>query len=405
MAYGEAGAAAACQDFSMLVIWICEHKLPEFEGKDNRMTVHVDDFLIVAHSATECNILAAAFDRLCAELGIKISVEKNEDAIQRGVVHGFGFKLDTPVKTVYIPSDKASDLIFGCLVLLETKLATGEALEALSGKIMHWSRLKRRAKVFCNHGIRRLHQHVRKLPKHKKQYVLFTVGRTWLADIALFLRFFLLFREVPMASILYEPSITITASTDASSTGGAFICADKWYGYDFAKSANRHGRVHADMHINMQEAHAVIMMIHHCRSMLSGRKLLLWVDNQVCMYGIIKAWSASRALMDFVQEISMLTMHYCIDLRVEYIPTELNTFSDLLSRGARSEFLELIDLYDFDMQEQVEVDYYDHLRIMHSPLQLPAWLKALDCSLALESAPIHAPPELYKLFSAGFEEK
>ena len=32
----------------MLIIWICEHKLPEFEGKKNRMTVHVDDFLIVA---------------------------------------------------------------------------------------------------------------------------------------------------------------------------------------------------------------------------------------------------------------------------------------------------------------------------------------------------------------------
>ena len=403
VAYGEAGAAACCQDFSLLIIWICENKVPEFKGKRNRMRVHVDDFIIAAYTATECKVLTDAFDRLCAELGVTISVEKNEDCIQRGVVHGFGFKLDTPVKTVFVPTDKACDLVYGCLVLLKCELATGSALESLMGKIMHWSKLKKRAKCLCNRGIRQIHQYLRNIPKYQKQYTLYYVSEGWRSDIALFLRFFLRFREVSMASIIHQPSLTISASTDASSSGGAFVCANRWYGYRFSDEPNCVGRVHSKMHINMQEAHAVIMMIHHCRKMLTGRRIWLLVDNTTCMYGIINAWSSSPAMMNFVQEIMMLLMEYCIELRVDYIPSEFNILPDLLSRGARDEAIEWMELCHLDMEEQSDVDYYDHLRIVHSPIVLPDWLTDLGIDLNDADLTTFAPKQLLKYFLKGFE--
>ncbi len=401
VAYGEAAAAARCQEFTMLIIWICEHKLPEFKDKPNRLSVHIDDFLIVAKTATECATLAAAFDRLCAALGVKISIEKNEDCITRGVVHGFGFKLDPPIKTVYVPTDKACDLTYGCYILLKTRIATAAALEALTGKIMHWTYLKRKAKVLCNRSIRQIHQDCRALPKYEKEWTLIDVDEGTCQDVALFLRFFRLFREVAMSSILYEPSITITASTDASSTGGGFVCANSWYSYKFCTTPNRLGRCHAAMHINLQEAHAVIMMLHNLRHVLTGRKVWLLIDNKSCMYGVIKAWSRSRALMDFVQEVVMLQMTYCIDMRLDYLFSEMNIMPDLLSRGRREEFLEYIELCQFDMVElkDEDVDYYDHLRIMHGPIELPDWLPDLEGFLEEDRLPHGVCPELLKIFS------
>ena len=402
VAYGEAGAAACCQQFSTLIIWICENKLPEFQDKKDRMSVHVDDFLIVANSTTECAILTAAFDRLCKELGVKISVEKNEDSIQTGVVHGFGFRLAGDVKTVFIPADKAADIIYGCLVLLKTKKATGEALESLTGKIMHWSRLNRRVKVFCAHGIRLLHEEVRKLDKYEKPYVVFSVQETWLRDIALFLRYFLLIREVTMESILFEPSITIIAASDACVTGGGYVCANNWCSYLFDTAANIDGRTHAKMHINLKEAHAVLMLIYHNRRMLTGRKLWLLIDNQACMYGIIKAWSPSRALMDFVQEISLMLMHFCIDIRVDYIPSELNTLADLLSRGKRDQCIEWFDAFGWEANEIKGGEYYESLRIMHSSISVPKWLEDLKITLSASALPAGKAqfhPELLKFFA------
>ena len=406
VAYGQAGAAACCQDFSMMIIWICENKVEAFADKPGRMSVHVDDFLIVANSEPESDVLAAAFDKLCARLGVLISVEKNETSIQRGIVHGFGFNLSGDVKTVYVPTDKACDLTFGCLVLLECKVATGEAIEALMGKIMHWTRLKRRAKVLCNRGIRQLHDQIRKMPKHKKKWTLFKVSEGLCLDISLFLRFFLLFREVSMASILYQPTTTISASTDASSTAGGFLCANVWHSYTFNDQPNCMGRIHKEMHINLKEAHAVIMMLYHCRRMLTGRKVLIFIDNQACMRSIIKAWSKSRALMDFVQEISMLMMTFCIEVHVEYIESAHNIFADLLSRDGTKgdqEFLDLAKLFNTEVKKAENVEYYDFLRIMHSPLPLPCWLNHLEHLLHGDFTKKEIEPELLKIFSKDEE--
>jgi hypothetical protein len=406
VAYGEAGAAASCQEFSMLIIWICENELPEFKERLNRLSVHIDDFLVVALDHSECKLLTAALDRLLKELGVAVSVEKNEDCIQRGVVHGFGFALDKSPRTVFVPADKAANIVLACIIILNCHHATGEALESLIGKIMHWCKFKKQAKSFCNRGIRRIHQHLRKnVKKHDKPYMILYIDEVWRADFALFLRFFLLFREVTMASLIYEPSIVITASTDASSTGGGFVCADRIYGYLFSDEPNAVGRVHKDLHINVQEAHAVIMMLYHCRHQLTGRSLWLLVDNTTVMYGVINAWSPSALLMEFLQEIALLSMFYCIDIRVDYIPTEVNLFSDWLSRQVpTAQVCELMGLFGVSADIQTDVEYYDQLRMMNAPIQLPDWLHEMDVDInSTDIDPTKIAKRLLRMFSKDFE--
>ncbi len=397
VAYGEAAAAACCQEFSELIIWMCENDVPAFKDKLERLSVHVDDFMI-AGDANDIHKLTNAFDLLLKDLGVKDSEKKRETAIQRGIVHGFGFKLDTPVKTVLIPKLKVIDLLKGTCLILIHHYATDEALESLSGKIMHWTMMDKRAKSLCNRGMRRLHFYIRKQPKHRKKYTIRYVDLVWRKQFALFLRFFIHIREVSMESILFTPFTTLTASTDACDTGGGFMLANQWYSYSFSEEVNCMGRKHSTMHINLKEAHAILQLLHHCRHQLTGRRLWLLCDSKVCVHSIFKAWSGSFDLMDFVQEISMVAMTYCIDMFIQFIPTYLNTLSDLLSRGKIDAFHQEAKQWGIQPVQMTDVDYYDHLRIMHGPIRMPDWIWKED------GIPMSTRQELHRLFALRHDE-
>ncbi len=93
--------------------------------------VHIDDFLMGGTSEAEALHLAERFDEMCDELNVKISTEKNEDGIQVGVVHGFGFNLKNRPKTVNIPFEKMIDMLNAVMLLQTCHLADGVALEVM----------------------------------------------------------------------------------------------------------------------------------------------------------------------------------------------------------------------------------------------------------------------------------
>lgn len=374
VAYGTASSAARCQDFAMLITWICHKHLPEFQTRPFRMNVHVDDFLICAYEADECELLWSAFDSLLKKLNVGISIEKNENGIQRGVVHGIGFKCDVPHPTILVPKRKAIKATSGCALMIIHGRATGEALESITGLMMHHSRQDVRAKSLCNRGIRQIHLRLRKMPKQKKKYTIFVLSEDWKRSLSMFLRYFPIIREVTMESLLFPLRRTISASSDACDSGGGFLVADRWYAYKFKDVMSADGYNHLEMHINMKEAHAILMLLFHFRHLLTGRKLWLLCDNQVCVYTIAKAWSSAHALMDMVQEISMMCMEYCIGLRIDYIPTWLNGPSDMLSRGCVGDFKAYMKAWKMPVIEQHNVEYYESLRLMNSPITLPKWL-------------------------------
>ncbi len=107
------------------------------------------------------------------------------------------------------------------------------------------------------------------------------------------------------------------------------------------------------------------MMIWHHRKQLSGKKVLLYIDNQSVMYSIFKHWSSSDKLMEFIQELILIMCCYCIDVHVNYIPTKMNDGADALSRDQLDRFHELVDLYGWEINEQMDdVDYYNDLKLL-----------------------------------------
>ena len=126
----------------------------------------------------------------------------------------------------------------------------------------------------------------------------------------------------------------------------------------------------------------------------------------MCVSCINKNWSGSYLLMDFVYEVSALLIDYRIALRVDYVPTEANLASDVLSRVVslpmsmeerRSEFLSQCDpdgFFGFRFSDSANFDYYDSLRILQNPPPIPEWSRVIsNC----KERPI--VPEVWKLLS------
>jgi len=109
-AYGIASAAANCQRFARVLIWIFnQHYVPSHLR--NQIKAYIDDYTLVAKTEIDCLLLSSLFDKMCEDLHVQISTKKNKDAIQKGILHGFSFNLIT--KMVWMPDMKHENLMNG----------------------------------------------------------------------------------------------------------------------------------------------------------------------------------------------------------------------------------------------------------------------------------------------------
>ncbi len=325
--------------------------------------VHIDDFLLGGSSEEEALHLAKQFDKMCDELNVKISTDKNEDGIQIGVVHGFGFNLKNRPKTVHIPFAKMMDMLNAVMLLQVCRLADGVALEAVSGKFMHWSQFRKETKSLCYRLLSDIHKTIRKNPKLKWQ--IFRVPDVIMRDLIFWVVYMVNMRVITMESIISVPSITIIASTDACEEGGAYVIGANYGAYFFRETQNEFGIIHSDLSIDKLEAHAVIMLLWNNRLKLAGKQLLLYVDNKSIMYSIFRNWSGSPELMEYIQEIKLIQCVYSIGVHVDYIPSEFNELSDSLSRDDWEAFYECVDLFELEMNsEPDDLEYYESLRFL-----------------------------------------
>ena len=174
-------------------------------------------------------------------------------------------------------------------------------------------------------------------------------------------------RIVSMASILHQPSITSTGASGACDYGGGFIVGSKWGFYPFSNVDNEYGVNHRAMSINYQEAHAVIMLLYNYCQVLTGHKLLLYIDNTAVLYSIYRHWAGSLGLMEYIHEIALMLCLCRIELRVEYLPSSFNKLADSLSRFELDRFHQTVSSYKLRIEPRpTPLEYYPILKLMRS---------------------------------------
>ncbi len=236
---------------------------------------------------------------------------------------------------------------------------------------MHWSQFRKETKSLCYRLLSQIHKAIRKNPKLK--WKIFRVPNVIMRDLTFWCIYMIHMRVITMESVVYTPSITVIASTDACEKGGAYVISNRYGAYFFRETSNEYGIIHTDLSIDKLEAHAVIMLLWNNRFQLAGKQLLLYVDNKSIMYSIFRSWSGSPQLMEYIQEIKMIQCVYSIGVHVDYIPSGFNGLSDSLSRDDWNEFYNCVDLFDLEMNDAPDiVEYYESLRFLRgkTPLTL-----------------------------------
>ncbi len=335
--YGIASAAGNCQRFGNLIIWIFKNKiLISVANTKYAICVHVDDFMIAAKTEIDCKLITDLFDKLAAELGVRISVHKNVNWVNKTVIHGFEF--DLLKKTVAIPEDKFKSLKLAIILILIYRKVTVRCFDCIVGRIMHWAQLCPQIKPITYQSVRFVYEKFRN--SHVKKTAIVDVPEFILIDFLYWFKYADFIKSNSMKFILNQPSSYIASYTDACDIGGGWICGRDFDYFRFSDSQIK------DWHINQKETYTVLHMLYTLRSSLTGSKVMIYIDNTTAMYALRKKWSKSKCIMRFVYRLCLLMIKYKIFVWVRWIPTDDNIAADALSRFDITTFWKYIDAFD-----------------------------------------------------------
>ncbi len=356
--YGVASAAANAQYFSSLLIWILDNKIFDNDWAGNTL-VHIDDFVLCAKSEDICVKMQNRFDNLMRELGVEISrkVDSYVNCCQEATIYGIFWNLK--VKKCSISAKKLKKFKTFLLYVMQYRVLTGKALEYIAGMILHLSQLNKLSKCLAWNIIRLIHNYIRNGIYKKTDCLILPLY------IIRDLRFWFLYSDniktVDIADIIYTPSIAIYGSSDACDTGAGFIIGNNWSPYKFDKEHIK------NWHINQKELHAVLTAIHTFKNELTGKKLIMYIDNSTACYGIINKWSSTPQIMFFIYELCLLMIEYKIVVFVNWISSNNNGPSDALSRGNNKEFWRIKNLYNLQLNNKPTPSrYYRNFRFINN---------------------------------------
>ena len=88
---------------------------------------------------------------------------------------------------------------------------------------------------------------------------------------------------------------------------------------------------HRQMHINFKEMKAVLHAVTLWLKRLQGTRLILYCDNEACVYGLWKS-SIKGAAMVPLRDIAMIMAKHDVYLEPMWIPTKANQLANGLSQ-------------------------------------------------------------------------
>ena len=334
VAYGISSSAASCQRFVELICRIFNKVslnprfqragAPDIRHCYKQILAYIDDFLLAAKDPADCREMERRFDALLQVLGVKQSRSKVVRCCTRAVVYGWEWDLAAVPKTLAIPIDRLARLRWAILACLKYRIVSLKVVKRINGKLMHYAQIRREAKAFVWNSMFAMRRFCRRRGAGNSLYMLLTpdILRCWM----LWYKFSEHFRIAPIASLLYRPSISVSAVTDASTSRGGYVLGSHWASYAF-----QHDMLH--LPICAKEAHVIVTMLVTHRAMLTGRRVRIYCDNKNVVCALVRRWSSSPVLFMFVLELVMYMIEFKIQLWVEWLSTHCNVLADALSRN------------------------------------------------------------------------
>lgn len=286
--------------------------------------VYLDDFLLIADSAAQCESQLNIMYAELASLGLNVNHKKTLGPSQS--IHYLGLEIDSVKMELRVPDYKLTQ-VKAQLAAFRADFGTRNsaplrAVLSLTGRLGHIARAVRSSRPF----LRRLWDLCRGFDfGHNLRHRSIPLSNAIWRDLewwdTLLDRWNGVSRWITGADVI--------SFSDASSKGFGFHCGSSMRLGAWPLSAR--GR-----HINWKELRAVELSCAELGPSWTGRHVLFVCDNMTAVEIINSGSSRNPALADIIRRIAMLAALYDFDFRAVHIPGVDNKWADLLSRALES---------------------------------------------------------------------
>ena len=296
-------------------------------GVPRRIVRYVDDFIVVASSAHECqNHLDVMLDT-CLAAGF--SVQPSKITTPAVTCEFLGIVIDSSLQQLRISAERLSDLTAEVAAWLDLKRATKRRLLSLIGKLAFAAKVVRSGRAFLGRllGIAKqakaLHHHVRLTEEAR-------------ADLLWWHQCIASHNGIYYYGVDWSGDDVIHIYTDASNTAFGGVCNSEWFQIAYQ------GRFQKllERSINWREFHAAVVALATWAKSLRGKPVVFHIDNTTVCCILNKLYSPVKELMYFAREWCLLIEQYNISVAVVYIDTKSNLDADDLSRLHTQDFLD-----------------------------------------------------------------
>ena len=110
-----------------------------------------------------------------------------------------------------------------------------------------------------------------------------------------------------------------------------------------------------ELDINKKEMLAIVLAVKHWFSEFANSKVLIFLDNQVCMALLNYGVTRSPFLAACLREINYFLVKYNIEIKAKYISSKDNKIADICSRAFSSDLF--LGKFNKLLSENFKLDY------------------------------------------------
>lgn len=324
------GSSKSCRIFSEFAAALA-HIAQHFDEYKRRPNEYLDDVLTGGHSKTSCNNSLTNYMEVCQKVNFPISEEKTVWATQ--IIVFLGLLLNTITMTIAIPLEKRNAALTQIDQVLDRKKVTVHRIQRLTGLLNFLCRAIVPGRMY----LRRMYDTMSGL----KQYHHVKVDRPMIEDLLMWKEFlkwdasltrpFMDFSETLIADEI--DFFTDACKSDRLTAFGA-VYGTAW---TYGEIPQRISQLETGT-IQSFEMYALLVGVALFASQLRNRRVVVFCDNQAVVGMINNSTSKCSVCLKLIRVITKISMKYNVRFFCRYIPTDLNTRADALSRRNFTKF-------------------------------------------------------------------
>ena len=295
-------------------------------GVPGRIVRYVDDFLVIAPTARECQSSLDLMLKICDDAGF--SVQPSKVTAPSTVTEFLGVVIDTVKQELRISPERLREIAGEVEHWLGQKRITKRQLLSLVGKFTFAARVVRTGKAFISRLL-----HLAKSARGLHHYV--KLNQEARADLTWWFRCISSHNGVSYFAPTWDLDYVTHIYTDASNLGMGGLCGNQWFGLAYTAAMAPLVR----RSINWREFHVAVSALATWAPELRGKSVIFHIDNTVVCHILNSLYSPVQDLMFFTRAWCLLIERYNITAAVVYINTDVNIDADDLSRLKFTEFL------------------------------------------------------------------